>query len=134
MSANFNGTGNLGNTPTLRHVRIEDEERPVCEFRVFFDRSKPDGEGGYQDIGGFWLTVNVWGKRAQAVARHLAIGARVKVVGRLRQDSWEEKETGEPRVEIRLDADDVTLALSRIEQVRFVPKAQTGETGDATAA
>ncbi len=55
-------------------------------------------------------------------------------MGRLRQDSWEEKETGEPRVEIRLDADDVTLALSRIEQVRFVPKAETGETGDATAA
>lgn len=134
MSANFNGTGNLGNAPTLRYVPVEDEERPVCEFRVFFDRSKPDGEGGYEDIGGFWMTVNVWGKRAEAAAKHLAKGARVKIEGRLRQDNWEDKETGEPRVEIKLDADDVTLALSRIEQVRFVAKADTGETGDNTGA
>lgn len=134
MSANFNGTGNLGNTPTLRHVRVEDEDRPVCEFRVFFDRSKPDGEGGYEDIGGFWLTVNVWGKRAESAAKHLAKGARVKVEGRLRQDSWKDKETGESRVEIRLDADDVTLALSRIEQVRFVPKVEAGATDDAAVA
>ncbi|MBL3601258.1 MAG: single-stranded DNA-binding protein [gamma proteobacterium endosymbiont of Lamellibrachia anaximandri] len=133
MSANFNGTGNLGNTPSLRHVRVEDEERPVCEFRVFFDRSKPDGEGGYEDIGGFWLTVNVWGKRAEAAARHLAKGTRVKVEGRLKQDSWEDKESGEPRVEIRLDADDVTLALSRIEQVRFMPKSETSETDEVSA-
>jgi single-strand DNA-binding protein len=133
MSANFIGTGNLGSKPTLRFVPIEGEEdRPVCELRIFFDRSKPDGEGGYEDIGGFWLTVNVWSKRAEAAAKHLTKGARVKVEGRLRQDRWEDKESGEPRAEIKLDADDVTLDLSRIEQVRFVAKADSGEASNST--
>ena len=128
MSANFRGTGNLGSAPTLRHVPVEGEERPVCELRVFFDRRKPDGDGSYEDIGGFWLTINIWGKRAIPAAKHLVKGARIKVEGRLRQDSWKDKETGEPRTEIKLDADDVTLTLSRIEQVKFMPKTESGET------
>ena len=35
----------------------------VAELRVYFDRSVPDGDGGFEDRGGFWLTANLWGEQ-----------------------------------------------------------------------
>ncbi|MGH8531652.1 MAG: tyrosine-type recombinase/integrase [Gammaproteobacteria bacterium] len=43
------------------------EPRTVTELRVYFDRQVPDGNGGFEDRGGFWLPVHLWDKaRAKA--------------------------------------------------------------------
>ena len=53
---------------------------------------------GFEQTGGFWLNVNVWGeRRATEVAQHVKKGARVHVTGRLAESKWTSKETGEER-------------------------------------
>jgi len=119
MANTFSGRGNLGQDPVLKQVSVNDELRPVVELRVYIDRPVPVAEGHFQDRGGFWLDANLWGPRAEHVARCLAKGARVRVEGTLWQDAWEDKDSGEPRRRLRLTAEQVDLDLARVEAVTW---------------
>lgn len=120
MSNEFRGTGYVGDQPTIKAVRVADQERSVAELRVYFDERRPDGEGGFREAGGFWLDVNVWGdRRVRDVGTHVRKGARVQVVGRLVEETWTDRDTGQKRSAFRCDADEVLLALSRIESVQY---------------
>jgi single-strand DNA-binding protein len=105
MSNHFGGRGNLGADPDLKHVEIGGEPRAVAALRIYCDRPVPDGDGGFTDKGGFWLPVNLWGPKPETIAKLLRKGARVRVEGTLVQDTWEDRETGEPTSRIEVQAD-----------------------------
>ena len=117
MANRFEGRGNLGAQPVLKYVEIDGEPRAVTEMRIYFDRSVPDGNGGFTDRGGFWLDVNIWGPRAEPAAVLLPRGARVHVTGTLIRDTWPDRDTGEERERMKLVADYVSLDLSRVDVV-----------------
>ncbi|MGH8534824.1 MAG: single-stranded DNA-binding protein [Gammaproteobacteria bacterium] len=123
MSNHFIGRGNLGANPELKQVSVEGESRTVTELRVYFDRQVPDGNGGFEDRGGFWLPVHLWGPRGEGVAKLLPKGARVRVEGTLVHDTWEDKD-GETVSRIEVQADSIDLDLSRVEAVTFRAKGQ----------
>jgi len=125
MPNSYQGTGNLADSPSLKTVQVNGEDRKVAELRVFFDHYRPDGQGGLEQTGGHWLDVSVWDYKAEQAARLLRKGARVHVIGRLELDSWTDRETGEPREKLRLVADDVLLSLTRVKGVEF--EARRGE-------
>ena len=118
MANKFSGRGNLGADPELRYTAGEDGE-PVCSLRIFFDRPKPDGNGGFDDKGGFWLDVSLWGTRGEAAAQLLKKGARVSVSGELYEDAWQDNESGEERRKLRLRATHVDLDLARLVGVTW---------------
>ncbi|MCA1851440.1 MAG: single-stranded DNA-binding protein, partial [Beggiatoa sp.] len=89
MSNHFAGRGNLGADPDLMHVEIGGEPRAVAALHIYFGRPVPDGDGGFTDKGGFWLPVNLWGPKAETIAKLLRKGARVRAEGTLVQDTWE---------------------------------------------
>ncbi|MDD5395370.1 MAG: single-stranded DNA-binding protein [Thiothrix sp.] len=122
MGNRFEGRGNLGNDPVLKFVEVAGgEKRAVCELRVYFDRQVKDGDN-WKEQGGFWLNVSYWGKRGEQAGKLLVKGCRVSVVGMLVQESWADKETGEEKSRLVLEADSVDLDLLRVESVRFVEK------------
>lgn len=124
MANIFQGTGNLGDSPTIKAVQVNGEERMVAELRIFFDDYKRNADGEYEQIGGFWMNCSVWEARAEAAAKLLRKGARVHVQGRLTQQSWSDKETGEEKTAMHLNVDDVFPSLSRIEKIEFRAKRQ----------
>jgi single-strand DNA-binding protein len=119
MSNHFLGRGNLGADPEFKHMELEGESRTVVELRIYFDRPVPNGDGGFTDKGGFWLPVNLWGSKAEAVAKLLRKGTRVRVEGTLVQDTWDDKATGEPHSRIEVQANSVDLDLARVESITF---------------
>ncbi len=119
MANRFEGRGNLAAVPELKRVQVDGEERLVAELRIYFDRQVPDGDGGFTDRGGFWLTANLWGDRAEVVSNLLPKGARVHVTGTLVQDTWNDKESGEERRALELVADYVSLDLGRVDGLRL---------------
>ncbi|MBK6742554.1 MAG: single-stranded DNA-binding protein [Hydrogenophilales bacterium] len=131
MSNTFVGTGNLGAAPTLKHVPGERRGPRRLRITGFFDEYSRDEHGELQQSGGFWLTGSIWDRRAEAAAKLLRKGARVSIEGRLREETWQDKTTGEDQSDFRLAVDDVFLALSRIESVQFKEKA--GAVEDAPA-
>jgi single-stranded DNA-binding protein len=123
MSNEFRGTGNVGDVPMLKKVVVGEDERMVSEMRVFFDDYRSDGQGGFVQTGGFWLDVNIWGsRRAADVTLHVKKGARVHVIGRLTQAHWIDRASGEYRQAFQLNADELFLGLSRIEDVQYKPR------------
>ena len=122
MANRFSGRGNLGADPELRYTAGEDSE-PVCSLRIFFDRPKPDGNGGFDDKGGFWLDVSLWGTRGEAAAQLLKKGARVSVSGELYEDAWQDKDSGDDRRRLRLRAEGVDLDLTRLNVVTWQSRA-----------
>ena len=107
MSNQFTGTGNIGQAPALRTVKVGSEDRSVADLRIFFDRSIPQDDGSFEDGGGFWLTVTVWGSHAETVVKLMSKGMRVHVTGQLRLVSWDDD--GEARADLRLTAERLSI-------------------------
>jgi single-strand DNA-binding protein len=76
--------------------------KTIVNFSIAVDR-------GGQDDGADFFDVNAWEKLGELVMQYLSKGRRVLVQGRLRQDSWDDKETGKKRSRIDVTATDVTF-------------------------
>lgn len=131
MSNTFSGTGNLGGAPELKFVPIRGEQRAVASVSIFFDRRVPtdDPENPFEDKGGFWLETEVWGDRAERIAKQLTKGARVKAEGMLIDNSYEKDGVTIPK--LKLVADDLFLSLARVENITFRKRAEQPEAADA---
>lgn len=76
--------------------------KTIANFSIAVDR------GGQDDTADFF-NVTAWEKLAELVIQYLSKGRRVLVQGRLRQDTWEDKETGKKQSRIEVVATDVTF-------------------------
>lgn len=121
MINEFSGIGNLGTNPTLTSVQVNGEPRKVANMRVYFDR--PVGED-FKDKGGFWLSIDVWGFRAEEAIRVLKKGVRAYFTGSLRMENWTDDDTGEIRAEMRLSADYFFIDSVCVESVVYREKKQ----------
>lgn len=107
MSNRIEADGNLGNAPELRTVTVDGKKRDVMDFSIYTERRVPDGNGGYEDKGGFWLNGSLWGGRARVTHEHLKKGMRVRTAGTLVMETWEQD--GEQRSGLKLDAEYVVI-------------------------
>jgi single-strand DNA-binding protein len=76
--------------------------KTIASFSIAVDR------GGQEDAADFF-NVTAWEKLGDLVIQYLAKGRRVLVQGRLRQDSWDDKESGKKQSRIEVVATDVTF-------------------------
>ena len=76
--------------------------KTIVSFSIAVDRV------GQDDTADFF-NVTAWEKLGELVMQYLAKGRRVLVQGRLRQDSWDDKETGKKRSTVEVTATDVTF-------------------------
>lgn len=123
MSNRFQGVGNLGAKPALKHVDQNGESLAILELRIYFDRRVPtEDEDTFEDRGGFWISASLLGRRAEAAAQVLHKGMRVFASGTLLSDAWVDPDTSEARVELRLRLDYLALDLSRVESIEMAAK------------
>lgn len=76
--------------------------KTIASFSIAVDR------GGQDDAADFF-DITAWEKLGELVMQYLSKGRRVLVQGRLRQDSWDDKETGKKRSRVEVTATDVTF-------------------------
>jgi single-strand DNA-binding protein len=76
--------------------------KTIASFSIAVDR------GGQDDAADFF-EITAWEKLGELVMQYLSKGRRVLVQGRLRQDSWDDKETGKKRSRVEVTATDVTF-------------------------
>lgn len=63
---------------------------------------------GYEDVVSFFDVI-IWGRTAEAIAQYLTKGKQVAIEGRLRQDRWHDRESGQPRSKVKITARTVQL-------------------------
>jgi single-strand DNA-binding protein len=80
----------------------------VANFVIAYNRSFKDQSGQWKEESHFF-DVKVFGRLIQQIVQRLRRGDLVLVEGRLHQDKWLDKNTGEPRSKIRIVALDIKL-------------------------
>ena len=96
-------SGNLTRDPEKRKAG----ETPVISFGVAVNEFRKAGEYTH------FFDVDVFGKRAQALASTLKKGMRVVIEGRLRYSAWESE--GQKRSKVNIIADDVQFMSAKNE-------------------
>ena len=105
--------GNLVADPELRYIP---KGTPVCSFSVACNRYFKQEEELQQEVSYFDITT--WNRLAEVCNEYLTKGRGVRVVGRLKQDRWEDQE-GKTRSKVHIVA----------EHVEFKPKFKTEDAG-----
>ncbi len=128
MGNYFAGEGNLGSAPTLSYVPIKNgtEQKAVLKFSARFNVDKLNqATGEYEDSGGFWGKVEIWGKRAEIFNEHLIKGARVYVAGSQSQETYVATKgayKGQERTVIVITADVVAIVPLGIEKIIYAER------------
>lgn len=102
MARSINQVILLGRLTRDPEQRTTPSGRTVVGFSIAVDRAGQDDQADFFDV-------TAWEKLGELVMQYLSKGRRVLVQGRLRQDSWDDKETGKRRSRIEVTATDVTF-------------------------
>ncbi|MFZ1302068.1 MAG: single-stranded DNA-binding protein [Candidatus Microsaccharimonas sp.] len=102
MAKSINQVILMGRLTRDPEQRTTTSGKTIASFGIAVDR------GGQEDAADFF-NVTAWEKLGELVIQYLGKGRRVLVQGRLRQDSWDDKETGKKQSRIEVVATDVTF-------------------------
>jgi single-strand DNA-binding protein len=112
----INIIGRVGGEVELRYTP---SGKAVAEVNIAVD----DGWGDNKKT--IWLGVTMWGVTAELAAKAVQKGDKLGVSGRLTQDEWEDKTTGQKRTKIKVTCDSMTLlSPKRDEAIRHQPEAR----------
>lgn len=99
--------GNITEDPELRYTP---SGAAVANFTVAVNKRFRGQDGNWEDRLDGFFRCNCWRDMAENVTESITKGARVMVVGRLQQRSWETSE-GQKRYEIEIQVDEVGPSL-----------------------
>jgi single-strand DNA-binding protein len=121
----WSATGNAAGDPTLRYSPAG---MPIASFGLAVNhRFQKNGE--WEERVSFF-DVSCFGSLAENVSESVSRGQRVMVVGRMEQDNWEDKTTGEKRSKIKVVADEVGPSLRwATAEVEKNPRSENGQNG-----
>ena len=124
-------SGNLTRDGELRQAG----ETPVLALGVAVNERRKNRQSGEWEDRANFFDVSLFGRRAEALAQYMTKGTKVAVEGRLRYESWEDKDGGR-RSRVGIVADEVEFMSRREDggapsQPR--PVAATPSAADANA-
>ncbi len=90
--------GNLTRDPELR---VTPKGTPICQFGLAINRSYKMESGETREEVTF-VDIEAWGKQGETIAKYLTKGRPLYVEGRLKLDSWEDKNTKEKRSRMKI--------------------------------
>jgi len=93
--------GNLTRDPELKYTP---GGSPVAEFAVAVSETWTDNAGNKREDVCF-LDCFAWGKTAEIIAKYFTKGKPILITGKLKQDNWEDKTTGQKRSKLRVQVD-----------------------------
>ena len=102
MARSINQVILLGRLTRDPEQRTTASGKNVVSFSIAVDRPTQDDQADF-------FNITAWDKLGDLVMQYLSKGRRVLVQGRLRQDSWEDKDTGKRQSRIEVTASDVTF-------------------------
>ena len=111
--ANLNKVMIIGNLTADPDVRQTPRGNTVAELRLAVNRVSSGPNEGERREETTFLDVTCWGRTAEIAGQYLAKGRPVFIEGRLQQDTWEDKQTGQRRSRIRIVAENMQLLGSR---------------------
>ena len=95
--------GRLLRDPEMRQIP---SGQTVTNLSIATNRKYKDSNGMMKEETAF-VDISCWGRLAEIVHNHMRKGRQIFVGGRLRYESWDDKETGKKRSRLSVVADNV---------------------------
>ncbi len=97
--------GNLGKDPEVKYTP---QGTAVAKFSLATNERYKDRNDQWQDRTE-WHNIVCWARLAEIAGEYLKKGRTVYIEGRLRTDSWEDKQSGEKKYRTEIVANDLVL-------------------------
>jgi single-strand DNA-binding protein len=101
--------GNLGRDPEIRSTP---SGQTVATFSVATNRKWKDRDGNRQEETE-WHNIDVWGRQAEIAGQYLRRGSKVFIEGRIKTESWDDRETGAKRYKTKIVCENFKMLDSR---------------------
>lgn len=103
--------GNLGKDPELKYTP---QGTAVAKFSLATSDKYKDKAGEWQERTE-WHNIVAWARTAEVAAEYLKKGSTVFIEGRLRTDSWDDKETGQKKYRTEIIVNELVMLGGRGE-------------------
>src|SRR5437764_1174164 len=110
--ANLNKVLLLGNVTRDPEVRYTPKGSAVCDLGIAVNRAYTTDSGEKREEVTF-VDVELWGRQAEVAAEYLKKGRPVFIEGRLKLDTWEDKQTGQKKSKLRVVGEGMQFLGSR---------------------
>jgi single-strand DNA-binding protein len=99
--ANFNKVLLMGNLTRDPEVRYTPKGTAIANIGLAVNRVWTSESGEKKEEVTF-VDVEVWGRQAETMGQYLSKGRPLFIEGRLKLDSWDDKETGQKRSKLKV--------------------------------
>lgn len=130
MAANFNKVILVGNLTRDPEVRYTPKGVAIAKVGLAINRVWRTETGEQREETTF-VDIDVFGRTAEVVGQYLRKGSPALFEGRLRLDTWEDKQTGQKRSRLTVVAETVQLLGSR-QQGEAAPASQAQQASPQT--
>ena len=101
----------IGNTTADVELRYSQAGKPIANVTVAVsDRKKNQQTGEWEDGDTWFASCTIFGPMAETAAGSISKGTRVIAVGRIKQESWNDKD-GNPRTRVGVILDEIGPSL-----------------------
>lgn len=99
--ASYNKVLLMGNLTRDPEVRYTPKGMAVAQIGLAVNRQWTS-ETGEQKEEVVFIDVDVWGKQAETINQYMTKGSPIFIEGRLRLDTWDDKQTGQKRSKLKV--------------------------------
>lgn len=99
--ANFNKVMLMGNLTRDPEVRYTPKGTAIATIGLAVNRVWSNEAGEKKEEVTF-VDVDVWGKQAETIGQYMGKGKPIFIEGRLKLDSWDDKESGQKRSKLKV--------------------------------
>lgn len=113
---NFNRVivaGNLTRDPELKYTP---QGAAVCNFALAVNRYWNNKQTGQRQEETSFLDCEAWGKTAELISQWCKKGKPLLVEGRLKQDRWQDQQTGQNRSKIKIVVEQMQFGGGKRDQ------------------
>ena len=111
--ASFNRVVLMGNLTRDPEVRYTTGGTAVTDVSLAINRYRTDKNTNQRIEETTFVEVTLWGRTAEIAGEYLGKGRSVLIEGRLQQDQWEDKETGQKRSKLKVVGESMQLLSGR---------------------
>ena len=112
MSLNLNNVvlaGHLTRDPELKQIGAD---KVVASSGLAINRRYKDAAGQQHEEATF-VEIEAWGRTAELIGQYLKKGSPAYIEGRLKLDSWDDKDSGQKRSKLKVVAETVQFLGNR---------------------
>lgn len=108
---NLNRVTLMGNLTRDPEVKYTPKGTSVCQFGLAINSTYV--KDGVKKTEVTFLDIEAWGNTADAIAKHLTKGQPIYVEGRLKTETWDDKQTGQKRHKLKVVLESFQFLSSR---------------------